>query len=263
MSRSVAFDEAGEADTSDDIKIDWPENSIHLSLQGKGGVGKTLVASILAQYFRHAGRDLKCIDTDPVNQTLSQYKALGAQHLDLMDEGQVDPRRFDRLMERILTEDSVFVVDNGASTFIPLWNYLLENHVTEVLRGARKRLYVHTVITGGQALFDTLKGFKSIADSTSERNLVVWINEYFGRVEYGGKQFEDMQAYQTCKHKVHGSVQITKRNQDTFGRDVHDVITSKLTFEEAICDGAFSLMAKQRLKVVQRDLFEQIEKLGF
>ena len=27
--------------------------SIHLSLQGKGGVGKSLVASLLAQYFRH------------------------------------------------------------------------------------------------------------------------------------------------------------------------------------------------------------------
>lgn len=240
-----------------------PENSIHLSLQGKGGVGKSLVASILAQYFRHGGRDLRCIDTDPVNQTFSQYKALEAQHLDLMSEGQVDPRRFDGLMERILTEDAVFVVDNGASTFIPLWNYLLENNVTDVLREAGKRLYVHTVVTGGQALFDTLKGFKSLADSTSERNLVVWINEYFGRVEYGGKQFEDMQAYETSKNKVYGSVQITKRNQDTFGRDVHDVITSKLTFEEAIREGGFSLMAKQRLKVVQRDLFEQIEKLGF
>ena len=27
--------------------------SVHLSLQGKGGVGKSLVASLLAQYFRH------------------------------------------------------------------------------------------------------------------------------------------------------------------------------------------------------------------
>ncbi len=133
----------------------------------------------------------------------------------------------------------------------------------DVLREAGKQLYVHTVVTGGQALFDTLKGFKVLADSTTDRNIVVWINEYFGRVEYGGKQFADMQAYETSKGKVYGSVQITKRNQDTFGRDIHDVITSKLTFEEAIRGGAFSLMAKQRLKVVQRDLFEQIEKLGF
>jgi Mrp family chromosome partitioning ATPase len=28
---------------------------IHLTLRGKGGVGKSMVASILAQYFRHRG----------------------------------------------------------------------------------------------------------------------------------------------------------------------------------------------------------------
>lgn len=263
MSKAIVAAETGEPMPPGDVAVSGSGNSIHLSLQGKGGVGKSLVASILAQYFRHTGRDLCCIDTDPVNQTLSQYKALGAQHLDLMEDGQVDQRRFDGLIERMLTEDVLFVVDNGASTFIPLWNYLLENNVTEVLRDARKRLYVHTVVTGGQALFDTLKGFKSLADSTTERNIVVWINEYFGRVEYGGKQFADMQAYEASKNKVFGSVQITKRNHDTFGRDVHDVITSKLTFDEAIRDGVFTLMAKQRLKVVQRDLFEQIEKLGF
>jgi len=34
---------------------DVATGSIHLSLQGKGGVGKSLVASILAQYFRQRG----------------------------------------------------------------------------------------------------------------------------------------------------------------------------------------------------------------
>jgi|GraSoiStandDraft_4_1057263.scaffolds.fasta_scaffold355687_2 hypothetical protein len=244
-------------------EADVANGSIHLSLQGKGGVGKSLIASILAQYFRQKGDDVQCIDTDPVNQTLAQYRALRAQHLELLLDGQVDQRRFDVLLERILTEEAVFVVDSGASTFIPLWNYLLENDVMQVLRQAHKRLYVHTVVTGGQALLDTLKGFRSLAESTSDRNLIVWINEYFGRVEYAGKAFEQMQAYELSKDKVFGSVQITKRNNDTFGRDIHDVITTKLTFDEAIRDGAFSLMAKQRLRVVQRDLFEQIDRLGF
>jgi adenylylsulfate kinase-like enzyme len=50
--------------------------TIHLTLQGKGGVGKSLVSSILAQYFRHRGADIYCLDTDPVNQTFSQYRLL-------------------------------------------------------------------------------------------------------------------------------------------------------------------------------------------
>jgi hypothetical protein len=57
-------------------------------------------------------------------------------------------------------------------------------------------------------------------------------------------------------------VGIPRRNYETFGRDVEIVIARKLTFEEAIRDGSFSLMTKQRLRVVQRDLFEQLDRLS-
>ncbi len=236
--------------------------AVHLSLQGKGGVGKSLVSSLLAQYFIHRGRAVKCLDTDPVNQTLSQYRALQAQHIKLLREGGIDQRGFDVLMETILTEDGVFIVDNGSSTFIPLWNYILENSVPALLRDAGRRLYVHTVVTGGQALADTLKGFKSLAESTEDRNIVVWINEYFGRVERDGKQFGDMAVYRENESKVCGSIAIPRRNQDTFGRDLEDMIARKLTFSEAIGAGEFTIMTKQRLKVVQRDVFEQLDRLA-
>jgi hypothetical protein len=220
-----------------------------------------LVASILAQYFMENSRRVECVDTDPVNQTFAQYRALGARHVELMRDGNIDQRGFDALMERLLTEDGVFVVDNGASTFIPLWSYILENNVQELLRQAGKKLYVHTVVTGGQALADTLKGFRSLAESTSERNIIVWVNEYFGRVERDGKQFVDMNAYKESAEKVFGWVHLVKRNQDTFGRDFEELIARKLTMREAIAEGGVSLMSKQRLKVIQRDLFGQIDRL--
>jgi len=235
--------------------------TIHLSLQGKGGVGKSLVASILAQYFLHHGVEIHCLDTDPVNQTLSQYSGLSAEHLELMRDGKIDSRGFDALMERLLTEDGIFIVDNGASTFIPLWSYIVENNVLELLRSAGRRLCVHTVVTGGQALGDTLKGFKSLADSSAERNILVWLNEYFGLIERDGKIFTEMLAYKESESKIFGLVRIPKRNQDTFGRDIEEVIARKLTFEEAIRNGTATVMSKQRLKVVQRDLFEQLDQI--
>ena len=166
-----------------------PMGAIHLTLQGKGGVGKSLVASIIAQYLRDKGREVRCIDTDPVNRTFAQYAALSADRLNLRDEhNRIEQRAFDSLMERFLTEDTTtFVVDNGASTFLPLWHYLLENNALDYLRQNGRRVYVHTVITGGQALLDTLNGFHELAQSTGDRNIVVWVNEYFGRVEAEGK----------------------------------------------------------------------------
>ena len=46
---------------------------VHLISQGKGGVGKSLVASFLAQNLTDTNPDtpIHCFDTDPVNPTFS------------------------------------------------------------------------------------------------------------------------------------------------------------------------------------------------
>src|SRR3546814_4538531 len=92
---------------------------VNLILQGKGGVGKSFIASLLTQHY--IGRQVTpaCIDTDPVNQTFAGYKAFTAKRLELMRDGNIDPRAFDQLIEGIMTapEDAVFIVDNGAATF--------------------------------------------------------------------------------------------------------------------------------------------------
>jgi hypothetical protein len=115
-----------------------------MSLQGKGGVGKSLAASMLAQYFMARGKSVRCIDADPVNKTLFQYRALEAKPLQLLQDGAIDSRAFDQLMEELLTQDGPFIVDNGAATFVPFWHYMLEGDIQEVLRSAGKKLYVHS-----------------------------------------------------------------------------------------------------------------------
>jgi hypothetical protein len=238
--------------------------TVHLSLQGKGGVGKSLVASLLAQYFTHRkGMSVRCVDADPVNQTLAQYKGLAAEHLDLMREGSVDQRAFDGLMETLLTESGTFIVDNGASTFIPLWNYMLENNAVALLKASGRRIFVHCVVTGGQALADTLSGFARLARTTGERNIVLWVNEYFGRVERDGRPLSELPVYTEHAASVVGSVAIPRRNQDTFGRDVEEVIAQKLTLQEAIDSANFPIMVRQRLRMVQRELFDQLDTLPF
>lgn len=239
------------------------QQSAHFILQGKGGVGKSLVAALLAQYFGNAGSAPKCIDTDPVNQTFVNYKALNAVHLDLMDGAKIDERKFDQLMERLLVEDGVFVIDNGASSFVPLSNYLIENNAIQMLADSERNVYIHCVITGGQALTDTLTGFKALAEQTNSKNIVIWLNEYFGAIERDGKTFTDMKVYNENKEKVCGIVRIAKRNNDTFGKDIEEMAAKKLTFAEVIEGPDFAIMAKQRIKTVQKDIFSQLDAVGF
>jgi cellulose biosynthesis protein BcsQ len=96
--------------------------AIHIALQCKGGVGESLVSAILSQYLSSKGQDVIGIDAEPVNQTLAEYHGLAVSRLDLLKEGSVDQREFDLLMERFLIESGTFIVDAGASTFIPLWH---------------------------------------------------------------------------------------------------------------------------------------------
>ncbi len=99
--------------------------TIHLVLQGKGGVGKTVVAGWLAEFLIHRGQPVRCIDGDPVNRSLAQYKALPVEKLDLVNQdGVVMRARYDELVSRFLNEEAVFVVDNGATAFLPFWTYL-------------------------------------------------------------------------------------------------------------------------------------------
>jgi CO dehydrogenase nickel-insertion accessory protein CooC1 len=59
---------------------------VHLVLQGKGGIGKSVVASWLTEFLAARGQKVCAIDADPVNRSLGQYKALGAEKLDLMNQ---------------------------------------------------------------------------------------------------------------------------------------------------------------------------------
>jgi hypothetical protein len=87
------------------------------------------------------------------------------------------------------------------------------------------------------------------------------LNEYFGIIERDGKRFAEMTAFLENEAKVFGSVQLIRQDPDTFGRDLEDVIASKLTLEEAIKDGPFSIMMKQRLQMMRREWFEQLDRL--
>ena len=106
-------------------------------------------------------------------------------------------------------------------------------------------------------------GFKTLAESATDRNLVVWINEYFGPVARDGKAFNQMQVYLDNQDKVLTAIGIPQRSPDTFGHAIRRMREKKLTFEEAIVEGDFFIVDKSRLFRVQRELFAQLEQTPF
>lgn len=237
---------------------------VHFIAQGKGGVGKSLVAAWLAQYLQSRSPEtLSCFDTDPVNPTFSRYQALKPAIVNILTENNnIDARRFDNLMEQLIEGAGIAVVDNGAATFVPLMSYLAENQVPDLLREAGVRLIVHVPLNGGQALTDCLTGLAQTLRSINAE-VVVWLNEYKGRIEEGGKDFADFKLYKDNRSRIIGLVRIENRNPDTFGVDIARMTEQNLTFAQADSPEYFPIMPRSRLKRVKDDLFMQLDALPF
>jgi len=239
--------------------------TVHFILQGKGGVGKSLIASLLAQYLRVRDIPVHCFDTDPINATLVGYSELGAVGLDIMCGDDIDPRRFDQLMDGIFalehdTNAGVHVVvDNGASSFVPLGSYLLENQALGLLEEHGHRIMLHSVVTGGQAILDTLSGLKSLATHFPATPIVVWLNRYFGDIAIDGKSFEDFKIYAECSASFHAVISIPHRKQATFGRDMEELFARRQIFTTAI-NSSLPIMVRQRLASFWRDAVAEIDK---
>lgn len=233
---------------------------IHMLLQGKGGVGKSFIAATLAQYKESKGQKPLCIDTDPVNATFHGYKALDVQRLQIMEDDEINPRKFDALVDLVAEARDAVVIDNGASSFVPLSHYLISNQVPALLAEMGHELVVHTVVTGGQALLDTVSGFAHITSQFPAESLfVVWLNPYWGPIEHEGKGFEQLKAYLANKDRVSAIIQIPALKQETYGRDLSEMLQERRTFAEALAMESLTIMTRQRLKIVKRLLFDQLD----
>ena len=179
------------------------------------------------------------------------------------ENGLIQRARYDALIERFATTHGVFVVDSGATAFLPFWAYIVEGQVVRVLREAGRTVYLHVPIAGGETLSDTLLGFSAVAAASTESNVVVWLNEFFGPIVREGQRLTEMQVYTDHQDKVLASVGIRERSPDTYGETIRTMREKKLTFEEAINSPEFQLVQKSRLHIVRRDLFEQLERMPF
>ena len=231
----------------------------NITLQGKGGVGKSFCASTLAQWLHSTGRKPVCIDTDPVNRTFSGYAALRVEHIKIMQDDEINSRRFDELVERISGTDEDVVIDNGSSSFVALSHYLLSNDVPAVLSSLGHPLVVHVVITGGQMLVDTMNGFAHVVQHFGDdASFVVWLNPFWGPIVHEGKSFEEMRAYTAVRDRVSAIIQVPRLKAETFGADLSSVLKARQTFAEAIAAPERSIMERQRIKVIKDRLFEQL-----
>lgn len=231
----------------------------HIVVTGKGGVGKSFAACQLHEYFSGKGRVVHGFDTDPVNSTYAQHRNFGVTIVPLLDSGNnVDPRNFDAFFEHVAglpDDDGVVVVDNGTSSFLPFCSYMASCPALPLL-ASRGTVYMHAIFVGS-SVKDSWDNLKDLAHAFPQSPLVVWLNPYFGEiVNPNNQKFEDMPEYQELQAHFHALVRVPDLIQATYGKDMETLMARRQSYDEALQDtsGLWSLMAKQRLMIIRRDM---------
>ena len=132
---------SSEASTSPTVsEAPAVQRKVHLVLNSKGGIGKSFASGLIAEFLRDRGEPLVCLDTDALNATFRDLKALNVEPVRVFGEDgdAVDIQSIDGMVERFLTEDASFVVDSGASVFVPLSQHLVNDAVVTRLRSGEK-----------------------------------------------------------------------------------------------------------------------------
>lgn len=245
-------------------------NSINFVAQGKGGVGKSFVSQMISQYFMHHKKIITSVaDTDPVNASTARMKGLNALFIDIMENDTILQARFDSLFTAIVENvDTTFVIDNGASTFLPMMKYFRENDVIELFDSLERPTFIHSVITGGQAQADTIQGFIRSCDIVkgSSVKVIAWINEKDGlptveTTKNGTRPLYGSSWFDRYTDSLGGVINIPDRKSDAFTNDLKILTENNLTLEEAKQSEKFNIMQRTRLNKVFREVYEQLDNI--
>ena len=176
----------------------------------------------------------------------------------------INPRRFDDLVEEIANQpgDSHVIVDTGSSSFVALVHYLVTHDVFSVLSQMGHQVVVHTIVTGGQALLDTLHGAAQLVRQLEGVRFVVWLNPFWGPIAEDGKTFEQMKTYQDIKKRIDSVIALPAYSDELLPQDIGAMLKKRLTFKEAMESPDFTLMSRHRLGVAQRDIYARLDGLA-
>ena len=239
------------------------KKTVHMTLCGKGGVGKSVVARLLAEYLTSQGQPPIAFDADPLNTNFAAVEAFGAEKVQLFDQKQkINAKLFDAMVLQIYAADRSVLIDTGASSYVPLFNYMQELKFARDLNRRNFDLMLHVVIAGGPALPFTMSNLTEVCRTFGgQARITVWLNHYWAEIEYNGKAFAELPAYTSNQDAIKGILEIERMAADTSAEDFADFLKRNLSFEQALDERSspFNIVEQSRLFNIRETIFEGMD----
>ncbi len=223
---------------------------IHFVGGEKGGVGKSVLARILAQYHIDRQIPFAGFDTDRSHGALLRFYGEFTQPIVLDDFESAD-----RLMETALESDQDILVDLAAQTSLPLQRWIEQNDLLSLAEEERVPVVFWHVLDDGA---DGIALLGALCDRYNRDADYVVVRNY-GR----GKDFsafdasavrsraEDLGAAVVDLPDLHAA---TMRKIDHQGTSLWAAAYNK--------DSGLGMMDRQRVKVWMRRIYQQLDRVG-
>ncbi len=228
--------------------------TIHLIGGEKGGVGKSLLARILAQYLIDHGVPFQAFDTDRSHGALLRFYPQYTLPASLEDF-----RGLDAIVETAAAEPhKTVLVDLSAQSYAPLVRWMEDSRVLETAAELQLPLqYWHVMDTGR----DSVELLRRLLDQFEGRlPLVLVLNQV------RGEQFDVLQGtgQRARAEQLGARVVVLPRLADSTIQKI-DALNS--SFWAAVnqspgSQGTLGLLERQRLTVWLKRAYEQIEQVG-
>ena len=175
--------------------------SYHLIMAGKGGVGKSFVARMIAETILYGLKsgdiaptivpttnnsqkekgNLQFFDVDPVNHTFQSTLKEYAQRADIFisdDYSSIDDTRLDDYFLPSENPKDTRVFDIGSNQYQTLLNYFEQVSLADAFKEENRALIFHIPLCGYGYFRESLETIIQILYATENSKIVVWINDY-------------------------------------------------------------------------------------
>lgn len=228
--------------------------NIHLIGGEKGGVGKSLVARVLAQYFIDKGIPFMGYDTDRSHGALLRFYQEFATLVSVDDFTSLDV-----IVEAAVENPGMrILVDLAAQTHTPMLKWMDESGVLETVRELGLTLAYWHVMDSGKDSVDLLK--KVLDQFGSRLGYVLVLNQLRGETfEILDKSGEKDRALGL------GAKIITLRKLHEPVITKIDAVSSSFWAAQnrsATDPNGLGLLERQRVKVWIRNIYDQLEMVG-
>jgi hypothetical protein len=228
--------------------------TIHFVGGEKGGVGKSVMARILAQYFIDHGQPFLGFDADRTHGALLRFYATYASPL-----GIDDYQSLDRLVDLALSDPArKLLVDLAAQTQQPLARWITESRLLELAPDLKLTLVYWHVMDNG---FDSVELLRKFLDQFGQKiGLVLVLNQV------RGERFDLLEAsgQRARAQELGARIMPLQRLADA---TMQKIDANSRSFWAAMNNGAgvdatLGLLEQQRLWVWIKRAYEEIERIG-